>query len=170
MLPLDLVRLSREGALRIQGEIRPEDPLWEGTEIRLKEPLRVDLKANEAQSGEIVVRGKISGTLAQECRRCLEPVDVPLEEEVTFVFAPPDLLAGVEDGEMRVLPAEDQAVDLAEPIREELMLAAPAFVVCKPDCKGLCPHCGTDLNESTCECAVSEPDPRWDALRALKKE
>jgi uncharacterized protein len=170
MLPLDLVRLSREGSLRIQDEIRPEDPLWEGSEIRLKEPLRVDLRANETDSGEIVVRGKVHGTLAQECRRCLDPVDVPVEAEVTFVFAPPDLLAGTEDGETRVLPVDDREVDLAEPIREELILSAPAFVECGPDCKGLCPRCGADLNETTCECADSEPDPRWDALRALKKE
>ena len=53
MLLLDLVRLSREGSLRIEGQIPPDDPLWEGTGIRLKEPLRVDLRANEAQSGEI---------------------------------------------------------------------------------------------------------------------
>jgi uncharacterized protein len=170
MLPLDLVRLSREGSLRIQADMAPEDPLWEGSEVRHKGPLHVDLRANETQSGEIVVRGTLKGTLAQECRRCLDPVETPLDEEVTLVFAPPDLLAGAEDGETRVLPVEDTDVDLAEPIREEIILAAPAFVVCDPDCKGMCPRCGADWNETTCECADSEPDPRWDALRALKKE
>ena len=170
MLLLDLVRLSREGSLRIEGQIPPDDPLWEGTGIRLKEPLRVDLRANEAQSGEIVVRGNVVGTLAQECRRCLDPVDVPLREEVTLVFAPPDLLGDGGDGEIRVLPADEREVDLTEPIREEVVLAAPAYVLCDPDCRGLCPHCGADLNETTCECVVVEPDPRWDALRALKNE
>lgn len=169
MLLLDLVRLSREGSLRIEGQIPPDDPLWEGTGIRLKEPLRVDLRANETQSGEIVVRGKLFGSLAQECTRCLDPVDIPLREEVTLVFAPPESVAGNEDGEIRALPEGDKEVDLAEPIREEIVLSAPAFVLCDPDCKGLCPHCGADLNETTCECQVDDPDPRWDTLRALKK-
>ena len=112
----------------------------------------------------------VEGTLAQECRRCLGPVSVPLREEVTLVFDPPDLLGGEDDGEIRVLPADASEVDLSEPIREELVLAAPTYTLCDPDCRGLCPRCGVDLNETTCECAVEEPDPRWDALRALKNE
>jgi uncharacterized protein len=170
MLPLDLARLSREGSLRVQGEIPADAPLWEGTGIRLQGPLRVDLNASESGSGEVVVRGMVEGVLDQQCRRCLDPVAVPLREEVTFVFAPPDLLGDDADGEIRVLPAQDPDVDLAEPIREEVVLVAPSYVLCEPDCRGLCPQCGTDLNEATCECAVEEPDPRWDALRALKNE
>lgn len=170
MLLLDLVRLSREGSLRIVGEIRPDDPLWADTGVRLQTPLRVDLRATEAQSGEIVVRGTLKGTLAQECRRCLDPVETRLDEEVTLVFAPPEEMGGDESGEMRVLPAGEREVDLSEPVREEVILAAPPYVLCDPGCKGLCPRCGTDLNETTCECAVDEPDPRWDALRSLKKE
>ena len=170
MLQLDLARLDREGSLRVEGQIPPDDPLWNGTGVRLKAPLRVALKANESTSGEIVVRGVIEGTLAHECRRCLDPVDVPLREEVTFVFAPRDLLGGDDDGEIRVLPAGELAVDLAEPIREEVVLAAPPYTVCDPECKGLCPHCGADLNETTCDCSTVEPDPRWDALRALKNK
>lgn len=171
MLPLDLARLSREGTLRVQAEIPPDAPLWEGTGVRLQDPLRVDLKASETQSGEVVVRGVIEGTLDQECRKCLDPVAVPLREEVTFVYAPPDLLGGEEeDGEIRVLPAQASELDLEEPIREEVILVAPTYTQCDPGCKGLCPRCGADWNETTCECAVEEPDPRWDALRALKNE
>jgi uncharacterized protein len=89
---------------------------------------------------------------------------------VTFVFAPPDFLGGEDDGEIRVLPANEVELDLGEPIREELVLAAPTYTLCDPECKGLCPHCGADLNETTCDCGAAEPDPRWDALRALKNE
>jgi uncharacterized protein len=130
----------------------------------------VDLKASESASGEVVVRGTIEGTLAQECRRCLDPVDVPLREEVTFVYAPPDLLGGEDDGEILTLPAGELELDLSDPIREEVVLAAPAYTLCDPECKGLCPHCGVDLNETTCDCGAAEPDPRWDALRALKNK
>jgi hypothetical protein len=69
MLLLDLTRLDREGTLRVEGEIPPDDPLWKETGVRLKVPLRVDLKASESASGEVVVRGVLEGTLAHECRR-----------------------------------------------------------------------------------------------------
>src|SRR5262245_27700555 len=94
MLPLDLARLSREGSLRIVAEIPADAPLWEGSGIKLAGPLRVDLRATEAKSGEVVVRGVVEGALDQQCRRCLDPVTVPLREEVTFVYAPPDVLGG----------------------------------------------------------------------------
>ena len=170
MLPLDLVRLSREGSLRVEGRIPPDAPLWEDTEIRLSESLRVDLKATEAQSGGIVVRGEFSCFLESDCRRCLDPVRVALRGNVTLMFAPPDILDDTGEGEVRVLLASALEVDLAEPIREEVILAAPAYVVCGPNCRGLCARCGADLNETKCECTVEEPDPRWDALRALKSE
>ncbi len=170
MLLLDLARLDREGTLRVEGQITPDDPLWEGTSIRLQDPLCVELRATGARSGEIIVRGLIEGTLAQECRRCLDPVDVPFREEVTLVFAPPDPLGSGEDGEIRVLAAAEREVDLAGPIQEEVILAAPRWTMCDPECKGLCPHCGCDLNETTCECGAADPDPRWDALRALSNE
>jgi uncharacterized protein len=170
MLLLDLARLDREGTLRVEGEIPPDDPLWKDTGVRQKAPLRVDLQASESASGEVVVRGVVEGTLANECRRCLDPVDVPLREEVTFVYAPPDVLGGEDDGEIRVLPPDEVELDLAEPIRDEVFLVAPAYTLCDPECKGLCPHCGADLNETTCDCGAAEPDPRWDALRALKNE
>lgn len=170
MLLLDLVRLSREGSLRIEGRIPPDAPLLEGTGIRLNEPLRVELRATEAQSGEIVVRGEVASTLEHECRRCLERVEVALREKVTMVFAPPDLLGGSEDGEIRELLGNERELDLADPIREEVILAASAYALCDPNCRGLCARCGADLNETTCECVAEEPDPRWDALRALKNE
>jgi uncharacterized protein len=52
-------------------------------------------------------------------------------------------------------------------IREELILAVPEYVLCREECRGLCPRCGKDLNEGPCACRP-EPDPRWAALEALK--
>ena len=170
MLPLDLARLSRESSLRVVGQVGPDDLLWEGVGVRLESPLTVDLRANQARSGEIVVRGTVVGTLAQECRRCLDPLEASLREEVIFVFAPPDMLGAEENGEVRVLPLGAMEVDLTEAVREEVIMAAPPYPLCDPECRGLCPHCGADWNKTTCACAVEEPDPRWDVLRALKNE
>ena len=59
-------------------------------------------------------------------------------------------------------------VDISSIVREELLLALPEYSVCRPDCRGLCPRCGIDLNQSTCECGSAEPDPRWEKLRKLR--
>ena len=64
---------------------------------------------------------------------------------------------------------EPQAVelDLRPTIREELILSAPAYLLCREDCRGLCPGCGQDLNRGSCTCPSSR-DPRWAALEALR--
>jgi uncharacterized protein len=75
-----------------------------------------------------------------------------------------------EDGDARVFEARAPKLDLSEPVREEVVLAIDPYVVCDPECKGLCPRCGANLNVEVCGCSFDEPDPRWDALRALKEE
>ena len=52
-------------------------------------------------------------------------------------------------------------------MRDALLLDLPAAPLCRDDCAGLCPSCGIDLNQFTCSCDMSIPDPRWDALREL---
>jgi uncharacterized protein len=170
MLTLDLARLEREGTLPVEADVSADDPLLEGTGIRLEGPLQVRLLATGAGSGEIVVRGRLLGTLGMQCRRCLDPVRVPLNEEVTLVFAPSDELETVDDDDVRPLPPLASTLDLSDAVREELILGTDRYVVCDPACKGLCPLCGVNRNQETCACTLEERDPRWDALRALKNE
>jgi uncharacterized protein len=59
-------------------------------------------------------------------------------------------------------------IDLARMVRENLLLDAPLAPLCRPDCAGLCPTCGIDLNTATCNCDSNVADPRWDALSQLK--
>lgn len=171
MLKLDLTRLSRQGAIDVAAEIPADDPLWEGSGLAFVEPLRVSLRAQETGGGEIVVRGKAEGKVSWECRRCLEPVRRALSESLTIVFVPEEEISPDEaGGDVRPIPARARDVDLGEAVREELVLALDPFVVCDPDCRGLCPLCGVNLNHQTCECVGGESDPRWDALRTLKSE
>lgn len=171
MLKLDLVRLERQGSLRVQGEIPGDDPLWRDSDLAFETPLSVELRAQEVPSGEIVVRGVVRGVLRHECRRCLDPVQTEVEQELTLVYAAQDVL-GEEDGEgdVRLIPLGAMDLDLGEAIREELILTVDPYVLCDPGCRGLCPRCGIDRNEETCECVTEEPDPRWDVLRTMKSE
>ena len=56
---------------------------------------------------------------------------------------------------------------LEDAVREQVLLALPARTLCQEACKGLCPHCGTDLNQATCDCGTTSGDPRWGALAGL---
>lgn len=172
MLRLDLNRLDRDGTVELDARIPADDPLWDGMETRFEGPVEVALRAMGAGSGEIVVRGTVEGRLRQECRRCLEPVTVPLDEEVTMVFreASEQEDEDEDDGEIRIIDPADAELDLKDAVREELVLAIDPYVVCDPECKGLCPTCGVNLNEESCDCTTDESDPRWEALRALKEE
>ena len=168
MLTLDLARLDLEGSLEIEAAIPVDSPLWEGSGLEMARPLVVSLRASEAGSGEIIASGRISGALAGECRRCLKAVETVIDQDVVLVFT--DSTGDEDGGDLRVIPEGELELDVGEAIREELLLESERFVECDPECKGLCPTCGINRNDQTCECTVDEPDPRWDALRALKSE
>lgn len=170
MLRLDLPRLERDGSLSFEAAVPPDDPLWEGTDLRFEGPLGIRGTATVSGSGEIVVRAKVSGVRVADCRRCLEPVRTPVERDLILVYGEPDPDVDAESSDIRALAADEMTLDLSDAVREELILGTDRWVECRPDCAGLCPMCGVNRNEQTCECSPEEPDPRWDALRALKSE
>jgi len=170
MLAIPLVRLEREGRLEFRAEISPDDPSWEGTELRFSAPLSVFGQAQWIPSGDVLVRLRLRGALNQECRRCLEPVEVPVDEELELLYVTVDELEAADQETVRPLPSGQGELDLGEAIREEMILSQSPLVVCKPDCRGLCPQCGANWNYDSCSCSQEVSDSRWDALRALKKE
>jgi uncharacterized protein len=170
MLRLELARLDREGTVQVDARVPADDPLLQGLEASFDGALEVLLRASHAGSGEIVVRGTLAGTLRQDCRRCLEPVATRLSQDVTMVFAPSRTPASEDDGDVRFFRENAAELDLGVPVREELILSIDPYVLCDPDCRGLCPRCGANRNTEPCSCAGSESDPRWDALRATREE
>ncbi len=179
MLTIDLGRLARETSLRVDVEVPADDPLWSGMGLVFDGPVSVDITVTEAVSGEVVARGSVRGTLRHECRRCVKPILSELSEDLTVVFLPVDESDDEADGpadgasgdpEVRPIPGRAVLIDLGDAIREELILEVDRYAVCDPECRGLCPRCGADLNRTSCDCSVEERDPRWDALRALNTE
>ncbi|HUG40974.1 MAG TPA: DUF177 domain-containing protein [Longimicrobiales bacterium] len=166
MLRLDLYRLRREGRARIDADVPPDDAFWQTLDVTATSPLSVRLDAQQA-GADVVVRGVIAGTFGLACRRCLAPVAVAIEEEVGLLFREGEQ---EEDGEVLALPETGTELDLADAVREQVLLAVPRYASCREDCRGLCPHCGTSLNEATCACTVEETDERWAPLRRLMKD
>jgi len=168
MLRVDLGRLAREGSVLVEARVPADDGLWEDSGVRWDGPVDIRIRASYAGSGEVVVRGKVSGRLDQECRRCLRPVKEQFDDDLTLVFVSGATGEDTDEGDALVFDAAGGALDLSEAVREEVILATNPYVVCDPECRGLCPRCGANLNEGPCGCSEEEVDPRWEALRALK--
>lgn len=168
MLRVNLGQLHREGSVDVEAQLASDDELWKDTDLVWARDVEATVRASYAGTGEVVARGKVAGTLVQECRRCLERVDTEFEEELTMVFV--DDADEDEDGGAYALEPVGETLDLSSAVREEIVLAVNPFVVCKPECRGLCPQCGQNLNEGSCDCTQEESDPRWAALRELKSE
>jgi len=120
------------------------------------------------------VRGSLSGKAASACDRCLTPFDhrITVELEARGAIAGnagPASEEEVADGVIR-LTCEHGTLDLADAFRAAVILDEPIKNLCREDCRGLCPVCGANRNESECGCDSPRRDPRWDALRDLSFE
>ncbi|MCR4406522.1 MAG: DUF177 domain-containing protein [Anaerolineae bacterium] len=162
MMRINISRLLQEP----WGSLRKYD-LDEGS-LRLGDDLEVDflrgtLRLTHTNEG-ILVQGKLTTQVTLECVRCLEPFAYRLSVNLTERFLPAP--AAARDGEALSI-SNDNSVDLDEPIREAILLALPMRSLCRPDCRGLCPECGQNLNLGQCGCQKEDIDPRLDVLRQL---
>lgn len=113
-----------------------------------------DVKAKIERVGDsIIVRADVRFTFASYCSRCREAVE--RESTLDFVLDYP-----VEPGL--------EYIDLSEDIRQEVILKEPFKILCREDCKGICPVCGTNLNKRKCECIVQEPRNKMQETKTQK--
>ena len=100
------------------------------------------------------------------CARCLAPVSGEFTLDLEKTVAPRNLLGDLDEDRLDDYAIiEDGFLDMDEPLKEQLEMEFPLRFLCKEDCKGLCPKCGKNLNESDCECAKKEIDPRLAVLQ-----
>jgi uncharacterized protein len=153
--------LRRPGAAREVTVSAPVEGL--GTDVtRVPEGAHVVFTGTlEHVADGIVVRAEIAAPWQAACSRCLRPVGGDLAVHVDELFEPVPL-----DGETYRL--DDDVVDLEPLVRDALLLEFPGAPLCDTDCAGICPTCGIDRNETTCECRDDDSDPRWAALRSLE--
>ncbi|MBC7341735.1 MAG: DUF177 domain-containing protein [Clostridia bacterium] len=145
-----------------------------GSSILMLEPLQGEVQVRK-EGRLIVVTGTLRTKVELACGRCLEPVTVPLsvdyreafyrEGEWELVKSTAETL-GFSGGD-EVHPFKGDTIDLSQSLTASLMLNLPMKVLCREDCRGLCPMCGTNLNRGNCDCSHEELDPRLATLRQL---
>jgi len=112
----------------------------------------------------LLVRVKMKANITAECVRCLSNFEQPLDVDFSELYAF-NRKSVTESG--LILP-EDGKIDLAPLLREFMFLEVPIQPICRPDCKGLCPECGENLNENICNHPSTTGDSRFDVLKALR--
>jgi uncharacterized protein len=157
MLRVDIRDLQR-GPVQTVGELRPDDPAFEGLGLHLTGPVSVAGQLQAAGDGEYLWRGRVHGELQGECRRCLTDVrtDVDINVDAAIFSSDPE---AADDPDFYPLLERASHIDVRDVVREEMALAAPTrLLLCRDDCAGLCLSCGADLNAGPCGCsAPAEP-------------
>ena len=111
----------------------------------------------------LLVQAKMNATISSECVRCLTSIQLPLKIDFTELYA--FSLQSVTDSGLLI--SDDAHIDLAPLVREYMLLEVPISPICRLNCKGLCPICGENLNEVTCEHSDQAVDPRLSMLNTL---
>jgi uncharacterized protein len=119
------------------------------------------------------VRGSIKAPVEIECTRCLTPIkrELDIVFDVDFIdreLFPDSKETHLESSDLETDVIDGNELDLTQVAREQILLNLPEQVLCREDCKGICPKCGSDLNEGDCTCSDDNIDPRWAALKDLK--
>jgi uncharacterized protein len=118
---------------------------------------------------EIEIRGRVVASMEVICARCLEPVEHAVDLNFDLVYRP---ITSITRGDEFQVPRGEEEIGfyregrllLEDVVKEQVLLSLPMKSICRTDCRGLCPACGTNLNREACRCA-GPIDPRWEKLK-----
>jgi uncharacterized protein len=134
---------------------------------------RIDVVCAVRRMKETVfIEGTVATAAEAPCCRCLEMTDLPVRASFRYTFCPPpdqpqeEWELNAEDLELAYY--EEDTIDLDRLIFEQIMLQLPIKPLCRETCKGLCPHCGTNMNTDSCDCQTETFDERLVALKKFK--
>ena len=167
---IELDSLGERGG-RFSHVYRAEELFLED-DIRAMEPAEVHGEIRR-QGNEVELRGDLDAKIQVACGRCLAPVVLPVHTCFTERFVPAVSWRSEEQHELRedelnLAVFDGAAIEIDDVVREEILLAMPSHILCRDDCKGLCPICGIDRNVSSCQCGTADRDSHWHALENLR--
>jgi uncharacterized protein len=148
---------------------------FSGEDLEQISPLRAQGSAEllSHTDGEVRVRGTYTVEMRSQCDRCLGNAVFPLDTGFDLYYRPVSVIAReeeveIEEGETEIGFYEGGGLELEDIFLEQVLLALPMQRVCSEVCKGICPVCGTNRNETACDCRAESSDDRWGALRKLE--
>jgi uncharacterized protein len=147
----------------------------EQQECLFQVPIRVHLRALRLHD-MIEIEGRVSTIAGFPCSRCLKEFALKIEEDfaVTFTRQLPEVQDEDEEGaeltadDMGLILYQGEEIDLTETIQEQVVMGLPVRPLCDPQCRGLCPSCGADLNQGECGCDRGGFNIKFAALKDFK--
>ncbi len=148
---------------------------FSGEELEQGSPLHAAGSAEllAHSDGELRIQGRFTVEMTAQCDRCLGRARFPLDQSFDLFYRPMTEIAreeeiAIDEGEAEIGFYEGGGIELEDILREQVLLALPMQRVCSDACKGICPVCGRNRNETACDCRVENSDDRWGALRNLE--
>ena len=161
--------------IRFDETFQPGQIDFSGEDLTQASPLHVTGSAEllAHSGGEVRVRGNYQVEMGAACDRCLVPARFPLDSRFDLFYRPMSDIARdeeveIDEGEIELGFYEGGGMELEDILREQVLLALPMQRVCSEACKGICPVCGRNRNETACDCKAEGADDRWGALRNLE--
>ena len=164
--------------LPFAGTWQPGEIDFSDSGTRQTSPLKAEgeaelLPESDREPDQVRVKGHVETTLSAECDRCLGEAVFPVNASFDLFYKPADSLTGVEDdiaideGEAEIGFYQLPGLVLEDILREQVLLQLPMQRVCGESCKGICPLCGVNRNETECDCEAHPGDDRWSALKEI---
>jgi len=161
--------------IRFDETFQPGQIDFTGEDLKQSSQLHVAGSAEllAHSEGELRIQGRYTVEMAAQCDRCLGGARFPLDSGFDLFYRPASFIAReeeveIDEGEAEIGFYEHGGLELEEILREQVLLALPMQRVCSGDCKGICPVCGRNRNETRCDCRIENTDDRWGALRNLE--
>lgn len=169
--PIDFRETFAPGLIDLGPDLRQRTPLEASGRAQLVE----EHEGKHQTIKDIRLSGEVSASLEVSCARCLEPVVQNVRRNFDLLYRPLGVDGGREElsvtgAEAEISYYQGEGLLLEDALREQVLLALPLKALCREDCKGLCPHCGKNLNVDHCSCSEEMDDPRWLALKEIRNK
>ncbi len=169
--PLDFAEEFQPGSLDLSPDATLASPLKSAGRAELV-PER---HGKHQKLLDIRLHGSFSTSVESHCARCLASVENAIQRDFDLLYRPQGSDAGKEELSVTAAEAEisyyqGDGLELSDVLCEQVLLALPLKIVCREDCKGLCPGCGHNWNQGPCDCKAKTTDPRLAVLKDIRKQ
>lgn len=169
--PIDFREEFRPGIIDFGPDVRQRSALQAHGRVQLVE----EHHGKHERIKDIRISGDLATTVELDCARCLEPAVQKVTRKFDLLYRPLGSDAGRSELSVTAAEAEvgyyqGEGLLLEDALREQVLLDLPLKAICRENCKGLCPHCGSNLNDGQCSCAEPLDEPRWSALKDIRSK
>ncbi len=167
LISLSEIMSTKDKVEHIIAPIEMEEFIYEGTSCKIARKEPVKLTICNLGDRKVLIEGTARLSIIIFCARCLKelhyPMEISISKEMDFKLTQEERVEELD--EANYIIGFNLDVDIL--IRDEIIIGFPMRLLCSDECKGICMHCGTNLNESSCDCDNTVLDPRMSAIRDI---